>query len=90
MFNVIFGIELQLKAGSVVVEPKMVVQASPDDKKVKKRRGKSPRPRTAYQIFIKEECARLRSCNLASPRTNILYMAIDAWRSMTEVEKQVY
>ena len=80
---------MQLKAGSQLEEQKMVVYTTPDDKKVKKRRGAPQGHKTAYQIFIKQECARLRSCKEASNRSNILYMAIDAWRNMTETEKQV-
>ncbi|KAK4273389.1 hypothetical protein QN277_021802 [Acacia crassicarpa] len=76
--------------GSELEEQKMVVYTSPDDKKVKKRRGAPRGHKTAYQIFIKQECARLRSCKEASDRSNILYMAIDAWRNMTETEKQPF
>lgn len=56
----------------------------------KKRRGAPPGQRTAYQIFLKQECARLRACCHASNGTRILRMAIDAWKKMSEIEKQVY
>ncbi|XP_028791421.1 high mobility group B protein 10-like [Neltuma alba] len=76
--------------GSELSEQKMLVLASPDDKKLKKRRGAPQGHKTAYQIFIKQECARLRSCNEASARSNILHMAIDAWKNLTEIERQPF
>ncbi|KAE9592430.1 hypothetical protein Lal_00028633 [Lupinus albus] len=55
----------------------------------KKRRG-APLGSNGYQIFLKKECARLKSSGQVSDGTNILRMATDAWNKMSETEKQPY
>ncbi|XP_057440674.1 putative high mobility group B protein 11 isoform X1 [Lotus japonicus] len=72
------------------VEP--VLQPAPSNDKGRKKRGGAPTGRrTAYQIFVKQECARLRACSEDSlDRTRFLRMAIDTWKNMSEIEKQPY
>lgn len=79
---------LQLKAGSELAEQQVLLLTPSKHKEVKKRQGR--RHRTAYQIFIKQECARLRTYNECPVSSNILYMAIDAWKKLSEIEKQVH
>ncbi|KAL2993891.1 hypothetical protein AAZX31_10G137600 [Glycine max] len=49
-----------------------------------------PGRKTAYQIFLKHECARLKTCSQALDGQKILRLAIDTWRNMSEIEKQPY
>lgn len=58
-------------------------------KEKKKRRGAPVGRKTAYQIFLKHECARLKTCNEALDG-KILSMAIHSWRTMSDIAKQVY
>ncbi|XP_057440675.1 putative high mobility group B protein 11 isoform X2 [Lotus japonicus] len=78
------------KAEGGYVEP--VLQPAPSNDKGRKKRGGAPTGRrTAYQIFVKQECARLRACSEDSlDRTRFLRMAIDTWKNMSEIEKQPY
>ncbi|KAL9318716.1 hypothetical protein ACSQ67_015233 [Phaseolus vulgaris] len=55
----------------------------------KKRRGAPVGRKTAYQIFLKHECARLKTCNEALDG-KILSMAIHSWRTMSDIAKQPY
>ncbi|KAG4983354.1 hypothetical protein JHK87_028103 [Glycine soja] len=52
--------------------------------------GSPPGRKTAYQIFLKHECARLETCSQALDGQKILRLAIDTWRNMSEIEKQPY
>lgn len=46
--------------------------------------------RSAYQLFLSKECARLRTLRGESQEgQDILRVAIDAWRQLTEKEKEV-
>ncbi|ESW17003.1 hypothetical protein PHAVU_007G202100 [Phaseolus vulgaris] len=58
-------------------------------KEKKKRRGAPVGRKTAYQIFLKHECARLKTCNEALDG-KILSMAIHSWRTMSDIAKQPY
>ncbi|XP_030459773.1 high mobility group B protein 10-like [Syzygium oleosum] len=47
--------------------------------------------RSAYQLFLSKECARLRTLRGESQEgQDILRVAIDAWRQLTEKEKEPY
>ncbi|KAK7392090.1 hypothetical protein VNO78_20517 [Psophocarpus tetragonolobus] len=61
-----------------------------NNKEMKKRRGSPPGRKTAYQIFLKHECARLKTCSQALDGQKILHIAIDTWRNMSDIEKQPY
>ncbi|KAJ1383509.1 Tetratricopeptide-like helical domain superfamily [Sesbania bispinosa] len=65
------------------------VTKKPRNQETKKRPG-APGGRNAYHIFLKQECARLRTCNKASNGPKTLRMAVDAWKKMSEIEKQPY
>ncbi|XP_027364498.1 high mobility group B protein 10-like [Abrus precatorius] len=80
----------QLKARAGFVERPVLLAIPSNDKEMKKRRGAPQGQKNAYQIFIKQECARLRTRNEASDGHRILHMAIDAWKKMSEIEKQPY
>lgn len=82
---------MQPEAGPEFAAEQQVMLLTPSkNKEVKKRRGAPPRKyRTAYQIFLKQECARLRTCSEASHGSNMLHMAVDAWNKLSEIEKQV-
>ncbi|KAL2325601.1 hypothetical protein Fmac_024659 [Flemingia macrophylla] len=72
-----------------VEEPVFLMPPS-NGKVMKRRRGAPSGQKNAYQIFLKHECARLKTSNLASDGQRVLRMAIDAWRNMSELEKQPY
>ncbi|PON69657.1 ARID DNA-binding domain containing protein [Parasponia andersonii] len=60
-------------------------------KEVKKSPGRARRIRTAYQIFIRRECDRLRRTNGEKLRgQSFRSMADDAWRHLSESERQPY
>ncbi|QCE07256.1 hypothetical protein DEO72_LG9g2273 [Vigna unguiculata] len=73
--------------GTGYVEQPVVLPTPPKEKK--KRRGAPVGRKTAYQIFLKHECARLKTCNQVLDG-KILSMAIHSWRTMSEIEKQPY
>uniref|UniRef100_A0A2N9EPQ6 HMG box domain-containing protein n=1 Tax=Fagus sylvatica TaxID=28930 RepID=A0A2N9EPQ6_FAGSY len=96
------GITFPMFAGPRIAEPKLSPQ-TPSKKKETKRRPPSKkketkrRPgatrglRTAYNIFLKEECARLRTVHGKSLQgQNIREMAVDAWRCLPESKRQPY
>ncbi|XP_020210155.1 high mobility group B protein 10 [Cajanus cajan] len=72
------------------VEQPVFLLPPSNDKEMKRRRGAPSGRKNAYQIFLKHECARLKTSNLASDGQRVLRMAIDAWRNMSELEKQPY
>ncbi|KAJ1425527.1 High mobility group box domain [Sesbania bispinosa] len=76
----------QMKEQPVIL-PQMTKK--PRNQVTKKRPG-APGGRNAYHIFLKKECARLRACNQASDGPKTLRMAVDAWKKMSEIEKQPY
>jgi len=60
-----------------------------DGNEKKKRRG-APTGKSGYQIFLKEECARLKANDPDVDGKNVLRMAIDAWQKMSVDDKQVW
>ncbi|KAK7344280.1 hypothetical protein VNO77_13718 [Canavalia gladiata] len=78
------------KTGAGYVEQPVLLASPPNDKKIKKRRGAPSGQKNAYHIFLKQECARLKTCNEPSDGQRILRMAIDAWNKMSKIEKQPY
>ncbi|TKY52313.1 High mobility group B protein 10 [Spatholobus suberectus] len=78
------------QTGAGYVEQPVLLPSPSNDKEMKKRRGAPLGRKNAYQIFLKHECARLKTCSQASDGQGILRMAIDAWRNMSELEKQPY
>ncbi|KAL6998739.1 hypothetical protein U1Q18_045170 [Sarracenia purpurea var. burkii] len=64
---------------------------SPKNKDIKKDPNAPVRPRGAYQIFLKKECDRLKKIHGESSRIpNNLNMAINAWRRLSEIDRQLY
>ncbi|XP_057427880.1 uncharacterized protein LOC130721155 [Lotus japonicus] len=83
-----FGFQVTAEAGE---QPVLLPAAPSNNKEMKKRKGAPVGQRNAYQIFLKKECARLRACREASlDGTNIRRKATDAWKNMSEIEKQPY
>ncbi|XP_017414021.1 high mobility group B protein 10 isoform X2 [Vigna angularis] len=76
-----------MTAGAGYVQQPVLLPTPPKEKK--KRRGAPVGRKTAYQIFLKHECARLKTCNEVLDG-KILSMAIHSWRTMSETEKQPY
>ncbi|MCI04912.1 high mobility group B protein 10-like, partial [Trifolium medium] len=56
---------------------------------MKKRRG-APTGRSGYQIFLKQECARLKACCQDIDGKTILRTAVEAWNKMSDNDKQPY
>ncbi|XP_059652283.1 putative high mobility group B protein 11 [Cornus florida] len=57
----------------------------------KKEADAPPRPKTSYQIFLRKECVRLKEIHgETSGSHNIRDMAIDAWRCLSETDRQPY
>ncbi|XP_022640574.1 high mobility group B protein 10-like isoform X2 [Vigna radiata var. radiata] len=79
--------QYHMTAGAGYVQQPVLLPTPPKEKK--KRRGAPVGRKTAYQIFLKHECARLKSCNEVLDG-KILSMAIHSWRTMSETEKQPY
>ncbi|RZB43140.1 high mobility group B protein 10-like [Glycine soja] len=77
-------------AGAGYVEQPVFLPPPSNVKEMKKRRGSPPGRKTAYQIFLKHECARLKTCSQALDGRKILRLAIDTWRNMSDIEKQPY
>ncbi|KAF7805046.1 high mobility group B protein 10-like [Senna tora] len=77
--------------GAELTEHQVLLLTPTKAKEAKKRRVASLRRyKTAYQIFLKQECARLKTRNEALVGSNMLHMAIDTWKKMSESEKQPY
>uniref|UniRef100_A0A7N2R0W2 HMG box domain-containing protein n=1 Tax=Quercus lobata TaxID=97700 RepID=A0A7N2R0W2_QUELO len=80
-----------LLPGPRTAEPKLSPQTPSKNKETKKRPGAQRGLRTAYHIFMKEECTRLRTAHGDSlERQNVREMALVAWRSLSERERQPY
>ncbi|MED6186232.1 hypothetical protein PIB30_064892 [Stylosanthes scabra] len=77
------------EAAGLVKEQAIIIGTS-DGKEKKKRRGMAQGQRSAYHIFLKQECTRLKSCSSASDRKGVLRAAVDAWRKLSPLEKQPY
>ncbi|CAL5330079.1 unnamed protein product [Camellia sinensis] len=80
------------KSGAKSAEQKKpVVQTSPKNMDVKKDPKAPIRARTAYQIFLRKECERLKKVHgESSANRNLRTMAIDAWRILSESDRQPY
>ncbi|KAL5565904.1 hypothetical protein UlMin_029068 [Ulmus minor] len=67
---------------------------TPSKAEVKKKKGPSNgaqlRARTGYQIFLKEECDRQKRIHGVKFKGSFRRMADDAWRNLTEAERQPY
>ncbi|CAJ1977855.1 unnamed protein product [Sphenostylis stenocarpa] len=83
----------QMTGAGYVQQPVLLPTPSKEkktpSKEKKKRRGAPVGQKTAYQIFLKHECTRLKTCNQAVDG-KILSMAINSWRTMSEIEKQPF
>ncbi|QHO34310.1 High mobility group B protein [Arachis hypogaea] len=78
------------EGGAGLVKEQALLLEPSDGKEKKKRRGMAQGQRSAYQMFLKQECTRLKSCNSTSTGKGILHTAIDSWRNMSPLEKQVH
>ncbi|GAU21539.1 hypothetical protein TSUD_35020 [Trifolium subterraneum] len=70
--------------------PPVVLQTPSKDKETKKRRRGAPTGRSGYQIFLKQECARLKACCQDIDGKTILRTAVEAWNKMSDNDKQPY
>ncbi|KAK2403248.1 high mobility group B protein [Trifolium repens] len=71
------------------IPPPVLLQTPSKDKETKKRRG-APTGRSGYQIFLKQECARLKACCQDIDGKTILRTAVEAWNKMSDNDKQPY
>jgi len=76
-----------LKAGVGYQELQVFQQEPTDNKEKKKRRGVPRGQKSAYQIFLKHECARLKADHQFKGDRRV--KAIDAWKMMSPMEKLV-
>ncbi|KAM1095342.1 hypothetical protein ACFXTH_010175 [Malus domestica] len=77
--------------GSTSAEQKQFPQLHSQKKEMKRRRGFPRGTQSAYTIFLRKECERLK--NSASEQLKgqrILDLAVKAWRCLSESEKQPY
>ncbi|KAK7277244.1 hypothetical protein RIF29_18395 [Crotalaria pallida] len=72
------------------VGQQLALQAPSNGGEKKKRRGPPLGRNNGYQIFLKQECARLKTCGQVSDGTSIRRLVTDAWNKMSETEKQPY
>ncbi|MED6108964.1 hypothetical protein PIB30_029190 [Stylosanthes scabra] len=79
-----------IEEGTGLVKEEALITGTTDGKEKKKRRGMAQGQRSAYHIFLKQECTRLKSSSSASDRKGVLSAAVDAWRNMSPLEKQPY
>ncbi|OIW13059.1 hypothetical protein TanjilG_17619 [Lupinus angustifolius] len=78
----------QRRAG--FVEQTVVLPAVATSNGRKKKRAGIPRGRSGYQIFLNEECARLKTSGRVSGGRTMIRMAIDAWNKMSDTEQKPY
>ncbi|KAJ7977853.1 High mobility group B protein like [Quillaja saponaria] len=86
-------LSLTVEGAPGTAELKLSRQILSKDKEMKKHRsrGATRGKRTAYQIFIKKECARLKTSHQEIlSGSNVLHLAIETWRNMSEGERQPY
>ncbi|XP_024639183.1 high mobility group B protein 10 isoform X2 [Medicago truncatula] len=67
-----------------------VVQQAPSKNKEKKKRRGAPIGQSGYNIFLKQECARLKANHPDVGGRKIIDMAIDAWNKLSDNEKRPY
>lgn len=81
---------MQISLGSTSAEQKQFPQLRSKNKEMKKRVGAPRGAQSAYHIFLKIECERLKSTDSGKVKgQNIRYMVDNAWRSLSASEKQV-
>ncbi|CAL5208670.1 unnamed protein product [Lathyrus oleraceus] len=73
----------------VTAIPEVLLQTPSKDKEKKKKRG-APTGRSGYQIFLKQECARLKVFRQDIDGKAILRMAVDEWNKLSDIDKQPY
>lgn len=78
-----FKLNVHLSAGGVATEQK------PKRRVAKKDPNAPTGHRSAYQIFLKRECDRLKSIHGALDGKIIRKMAVDMWQHLSEKDKQV-
>ncbi|KAI5326309.1 hypothetical protein PRUPE_6G312100 [Prunus persica] len=77
--------------GSTSAEQKQFPQLRSKNKEMKKRVGAPRGAQSAYHIFLKIECERLKSTDSGKVKgQNVRYMVDNAWRSLSASEKQPY
>ncbi|KAE9611913.1 putative transcription factor & chromatin remodeling ARID-HMG family [Lupinus albus] len=87
-----FGFQAQRRAGFVEQTVVLPAVATSNGRKKNKRAG-IPRGRSGYQIFLNQECARLKTSGHVLRGTagrTMIRMAIDAWNKMSDTEQQPY
>ncbi|CAI8603547.1 unnamed protein product [Vicia faba] len=73
----------------VTAIPEVLLQTPSKDKEKKKKRG-CPTGRSGYQIFLKQECARLKASGQDIDSKAILRMAVEEWNKLSDIDKQPY
>ncbi|KAL3728436.1 hypothetical protein ACJRO7_033077 [Eucalyptus globulus] len=83
--------KLRTEAIKLPIEEKPVQEMAAKLKESVKNPKSPLAARSAYQLFLSKECARLRTLRGESQEgQNILRVAIDAWRQLTEKEKEPF
>ncbi|XP_058742988.1 high mobility group B protein 10-like [Vicia villosa] len=74
---------------NVTAIPEVQLQTPSKDKEKKKKRG-CPTGRSGYQIFLKQECARLKASGQDIDGKHILRVAVEEWNKLSDIDKQPY
>ncbi|KAI5398666.1 hypothetical protein KIW84_064150 [Lathyrus oleraceus] len=69
--------------------PEVLLQTPSKDKEKKKNRG-VPIGRSGYQIFLKQECARLKASRQDIDGKTLMRVAVDGWNNLSDIDKQPY
>ncbi|KAL5068820.1 hypothetical protein RYX36_019707 [Vicia faba] len=69
--------------------PEVQLQTPSKDKEKKKKRG-VPIGRSGYQIFLMQECARLKASRHDIDGKTVMRMAVDGWNNLSDIDKQPY
>ncbi|CAL5208671.1 unnamed protein product [Lathyrus oleraceus] len=69
--------------------PEVLLQTPSKDKEKKKSRG-VPIGRSGYQIFLKQECARLKASRQDIDGKTLMRVAVDGWNNLSDIDKQPY
>ncbi|XP_052194103.1 putative high mobility group B protein 11 [Diospyros lotus] len=79
------------KSGPDPAGKKLVMQASPKAPETRKDPNAPLGSRSAYQIFLRKECERLKKIHGESSGShNFRDMAVDAWKSLSQIDRQPY
>ncbi|KAF8401304.1 hypothetical protein HHK36_012237 [Tetracentron sinense] len=82
------GLQIQVGTGT---NQRPFVQTSSKNKEMKKKDPYAPqKQRSAYQIFLKKECDRLKNMHGGNVGHSIRKMAIAAWNCLSESDRQPY